>query len=280
MGRGDEEEEYFTKRRVTKIIQEKENLLKKIAKILETAPEGTLKYQTRDGVTYYYLQKKNPETKKWEKTYLKKSQSNLIKQLARKSYLQKAKRVLEEQVFALTYFASIYDETALEQIYEDLPSERKQLITPIVYSIKEKMKEWNDEKYEPYDAYSEYKIYETDRGEMVRSKSEVIIANLLYQNRKDLDYKYERPLTLKDKSNKEVIIHPDFTIINKRTGNIYYYEHVGKLDEVRYATDFVKKMELYTINNIMPGKELLVTYEAAGAPLSVSCVRKNLNMCV
>ena len=34
MGRGDEEEEYFTKRRVTKIIQEKENLLKKIAKMV------------------------------------------------------------------------------------------------------------------------------------------------------------------------------------------------------------------------------------------------------
>ena len=52
MGRGDEEEEYFTKRRVTKIIQEKENLLKKIAKILETA------INKRTGNTYYYLQKR------------------------------------------------------------------------------------------------------------------------------------------------------------------------------------------------------------------------------
>ncbi len=280
MGRGNEGEGFFTKSRVTKIIQEKENLLRKITKNLEATPEGTLKYQTRAGVTYYYLQKTNPETKKWEKTYLKKSQSNLIKQLAQKSYLQKAKRVLEEQLSVLTHFASTYDEAALEQIYENLPSERKRLIIPIVYSVKEKLKEWNAETYEPYDAYSEYKIYETDRGEMVRSKSEVIIANLLYQHRMDLDYKYERPLALRDKSNREIIIHPDFTIINKHTGNIYYYEHVGKLDEVKYATDFVKKMELYTINNIMQGKELLITYEASGAPLSVSCVRTIVKMCI
>lgn len=280
MGRGNEGEGFFTKSRVTKIIQEKENLLRKITKNLEATPEGTLKYQTRAGVTYYYLQKKNPETKKWEKTYLKKSQSNLIKQLAQKSYLQKAKRVLEEQLSVLTHFASTYDEAALEQIYENLPSERKRLIIPIVYSVKEKLKEWNAETYEPYDAYSEYKIYETDRGEMVRSKSEVIIANLLYQHRMDIDYKYERPLALRDKSNREIIIHPDFTIINKHTGNIYYYEHVGKLDEVKYATDFVKKMELYTINNIMQGKELLITYEATAAPLNVSCVRKIVKMCI
>ena len=141
------------------------------------------------------------------------------------------------------------------------------------------MKEWDEEIYEPYDAYSEYKIYETDRGEMVRSKSEVIIANILNQYKKHLDYKYERPLKLKDKSGKEIIIHPDFTILNKLSGKIYYYEHVGRLDETRYATDFAKKMELYTMNHIMQGKELLMTYEAAGAPLNVSCVRKIVRMC-
>lgn len=163
MGRGDKEEECFTKRRVANIIQEKENLLRKIAEILETVPEGTLKYQTRDGLTYYYLQKKNPKTEKWEKIYLKKSQSKLIKQLAQKSYLQKAKRVVEEQVSVLTSFISAYDETALEQIYENLPDERKQLITPIVQGVKEKLKAWNEETYQPFESYSEYKIYETER---------------------------------------------------------------------------------------------------------------------
>ncbi len=213
-------------------------------------------------------------------TYIKKKDIKFAKQLAQKEYWQKAKQVLQMQLDTLKQFDETYDETALEQIYEKLPNERKQLVIPVTCSAKQKLKEWYEETYEPYDGFSEYKIYETNRGEMVRSKSEVIIANQLYQRRKDLDYKYERPLGLQDKSGREIIIHPDFTIINKHTGKIYYYEHVGKLDEVRYAMDFARKMELYTINDIMQGRELLLTYEAAGAPLNVSCVRKIMEMCL
>lgn len=255
-------------------------MLKKIDSLLKGAPEGGLTHQKKNGNVYYYHQTKKTGSREWKKTYIKKKERKLAAQLAQKEYLNDVKREVKEQIHALMQFISIYDEAALEQIYDDLPNERKELITPIVHSVKEKLKEWNEETYEPYTAYSEYKIYETDRGEMVRSKSEVIIANLLYQYRKHLDYKYERPLVLRDKTGKEITIHPDFTIINKHTGKIYYYEHVGKLDEARYATDFVKKMELYTINNIMQGEELLITYEAAGAPLSVSNVRKNVEQCI
>lgn len=247
--------------------------------MLEDAPKGGLTHQTKNGHAYYYHQVKNSGSKKWKKTYIRKKHMKLAQQLAQKEYLEDIKIKLNEQIQALTQFITRYNETALEQIYENLPDERKQLITPIIPDAKEKLKKWDEEIYEPYDAYSEYKIYETDRGEMVRSKSEVIIANILNQYKKHLDYKYERPLKLKDKSGKEIIIHPDFTIINKLSGKIYYYEHVGRLDETRYATDFAKKMELYTMNHIMQGKELLLTYETAGAPLNVSCVRKIVRMC-
>ncbi len=241
---------------------------------LVQCPEGSLTCQTKDKKVYYYHQI-NGRT-----VYIKKKELEFAQQLAQKEYLEKAKQLLHIQISNLNQFANTYDETALEQLYHDFPEEKRQLIKPLTCSAEQKRKEWEEEVYEPYNAYPEYKIYETDRGEMVRSKSEVIIANLLYQRRKDLDYKYERPLVLRDKSGKEITIHPDFTIINKHTGNIYYYEHVGKLDEPRYAMDFVKKMELYTTNNIMQGKDLLITYEAAGVPMSVGSVRKMMKMCV
>lgn len=247
--------------------------------MLENAPKGGLTHQTKNGHAYYYHQVKSSDSKKWKKTYIRKRNMKFAQQLAQKEYLEDIMIKLNEQIQALTQFITCYNETALEQIYEKLPDERKQLIIPIIPGVKEKLKEWDEETYEPYDAYSEYKVYETDRGEMVRSKSEVIIANILNQHKSCLDYKYERPLKLMDKSGKEIVIHPDFTIINKLSGKIYYYEHVGRLDETRYATDFVKKMELYTANHIMQGKELLMTYEATGAPLNVACVRKIVGMC-
>lgn len=268
----EEKEDGITKKKLEKEVKEKELLLKKVDSLLAGAPEGRLTYQTKNGRPYYYyLIKKG---KIWRKTYIKKKDRAIAEKLAQKEYFEEIKNKLNEQIHILAQFLTLYNETALEQVYRNLPEERKQLIKPLVLGTKEKMQVWNEEIYEPYDAYSEHKIYETIRGEMVRSKSEVIIANMLYQYRKDIDYKYERPLTLIDKNGKEVIVHPDFTIINKHTARIYYYEHAGKMDDSRYATDFVKKMELYVMNNIIPGKDLLISYETSLAPLSISYIRK------
>ena len=61
------------------------------------------------------------------------------------------------------------------------------------------------------DKYQDFKIHKTAKGEMVRSKSEVIIADLLYMY--GIEYDYEKTLY----SEKERIpINPDFTIWDAR----------------------------------------------------------------
>ena len=247
---------------------------KQVDFLLEGAPEGGLTHQRKKGHVYYYLQNKKMGTGEWEKKYIKKKDWEFASRLAEKEYLECVKKLLQEQLRALYNFKASYDDTALDRIYDELPKERKQLIEPLTGSVQSRIQAWEEENYQPYDAYPEHKIYETDRGEMVRSKSEVIIANLLHQHRKDLDYKYERPLMLRSKNGGEITIHPDFTIINRNTGKIYYYEHAGKMDDPKYTLDFVRKMELYTANNILQGKNLLITYEAASAPLILLSVRK------
>lgn len=247
-------------------------MLRTLEKRISELPEGTLKYKTKHGKMYFYRQVK--QTKGWKEIYIKKQDGEIAKQLAQKSYLQKTVRVLQEQLRALYNFKASYDDIALDRIYDELPEERKQLIEPLTGSVQSRIRAWEEENYQPYDAYPEHKIYETDRGELVRSKSEVIIANLLHQYRKDIDYKYERPLMLRTKNSGEITVHPDFTIINRNTGRIYYYEHAGKMDDPKYGLDFVRKMDLYTANNILQGKNLLITYEAASAPLSLQSVRK------
>ena len=63
--------------------------------------------------------------------------------------------------------------------------------------------------------------YETNAGEFVRSKSEVIIANLLHMKADQLLYKYERPLKLRYQGRK-IIVYQDFTILNTQTGKWSY----------------------------------------------------------
>lgn len=84
----------------------------------------------------------------------------------------------------------------------------------------------------------------------VRSKSEVIIANMLVD--RDIPFKYEEPLYAADGT----MYLPDFTVTFR--GETYYWEHVGMLYRPDYKAHWEKKQKWYEKN--FPG-QLLVTYE-------------------
>lgn len=94
-------------------------------------------------------------------------------------------------------------------------------------------------------------IYETKDGTHVRSKSEVIISNLLAEA--GLKYKYEEKLPYKDGK----WIEPDFTVYHD--GKTYYWEHVGMLGKEDYDENWSKKIDIY--NQYFPG-QMIKTYES------------------
>ncbi len=83
-------------------------------------------------------------------------------------------------------------------------------------------------------------IHRTKRGELVRSKSEVIIANELLAQGIDR-YEYESAVKL---SNGETR-YPDFTIIDDDTGETFYWEHLGLLHNPDYAARWERKRASY-----------------------------------
>lgn len=97
-------------------------------------------------------------------------------------------------------------------------------------------------------------IHRTARGELVRSKSEVIIADRLFAH--DLDYIYEPELELEGK-----IKRPDFSIIDGDTGAKWYWEHCGMMSDPIYKRNWEDKKEFYKKNGIVEGKNLIVTYD-------------------
>lgn len=106
-----------------------------------------------------------------------------------------------------------------------------------------------DDKY-----YAENLIYKTEKGEMVRSKSEMIIANMLFENH--VPYTYEKEL-LVGGFNKI----PDFTIEDEESGNTWYWEHCGMMNDDSYRKRWEAKKKLYAENGIVEGKNLIVTEE-------------------
>lgn len=95
----------------------------------------------------------------------------------------------------------------------------------------------------------------TEKGERVRSKSEKILADYFY--RKNILYKYEKPLYLKGYGT----VYPDFTFLSRKAGEEIYWEHEGMMDKQEYARTAVRKIESYQINNIYPGDRLILTFE-------------------
>ncbi|MCT6815223.1 MAG: RecQ family ATP-dependent DNA helicase [Lysinibacillus fusiformis] len=95
------------------------------------------------------------------------------------------------------------------------------------------------------------RIYATEKGDRVRSKSEVIIANTLYT--KQVPYEYEQILITPN--NKKM--SPDFTL--KLNGQTYYLEHVGMLNNEQYSKQWLEKRKLY---EEFYKDNLLITYES------------------
>jgi hypothetical protein len=96
--------------------------------------------------------------------------------------------------------------------------------------------------------YEEKLIHRTSRREMVRSKSEVIVADRLAAN--GIDYAYEQALTIGGTTK-----YPDFTIEDMESGENYYWEHCGMLHVPQYRRRWEEKLAWYRVNKILPSEE-------------------------
>jgi len=92
-------------------------------------------------------------------------------------------------------------------------------------------------EYLGIDQFTGKKIHQALSGDWVRSKSEVIIANLLYE--RAIPFRYEETLQSADGARRL----PDFTITWKK--KTYYWEHLGMLDVESYEREWREKEKWY-----------------------------------
>lgn len=90
-------------------------------------------------------------------------------------------------------------------------------------------------------------VHATRRGDLVRSKSEIVIADILHELETAgvLRYSYEKPLQLCGRER-----WPDFTI--EAGAEVWFWEHCGMLDDPHYARRWREKLEAYQREGIMP----------------------------
>lgn len=105
--------------------------------------------------------------------------------------------------------------------------------------------------------FAEHLIHRTLKGHMVRSKSELVIANELFNLK--MEYLYEQRF-VGPKTNE--IVLPDF-MFSDPSGEPIIWEHLGMLSRDDYRESWERKREWYKKNGVALGKNLFTTEDDA-----------------
>lgn len=272
----------YTKEKVENLVENLRENLQKTTKELELCPEGRLRKEKSGKYTKYIH-----ETAASKQGIGRKPE--LIRALTRKKYLEIQKAHLENDISVLEKaggklkaydFASMREETAaafrgISEEYMDWSErplknggsgtpeisrtlrhaiETKTLSASQVEEIREIQRAWAEAPYRMSDRNPERRTMTTSRGLKVRSKSEVIIAELLYKY--DVPFRYEQLLFV----GGNVVLAPDFTFLNVIDGE-HYWEHAGMLEDPEYLKRHLWKKGIYESVGIYPWKNYIETYD-------------------
>lgn len=145
--------------------------------------------------------------------------------------------------------------------------EYAELISPFFKPTSIELLQWMNSPYDKNTTYLEQLVHKTASGNVVCSKSEAIIDTFLHKHK--IPFRYECAFMLGD-----AVLFPDFMIRHPETGKVFYWEHFGLMDNPRYSKNAYRKLQLYTDNGIIPGIQLITTYETKETPLSAELVEK------
>ena len=251
------------------ILEEREKYLhllkKEKERALKSVPEGSLRIsRNRNKIQYY----RRIDPKDCNGRYIREDEMKIAYELAQKDYDQKVLKSIEKELKAIQKYKEAAPDKEAEQIYESLHLARQKLIIPIKESDEEYIARWEKVEYIGKDFRYDASEHYTAKGERVRSKSEVIIADAL--NRAGIPYRYEYPIYIKGLE----YINPDFTILNVKKRKEIIWEHLGLMDKPEYAENNVYKINCYERSGYHMGDNLICTFETKQNPLNQKTVKE------
>ena len=247
------------------ILQKIENTIERLGQNLRNTTKDRIIQKRINGTTRLYQISDNSPPQ-----YLGKDKIETIRSLAQKRYDKVLLEALrdEEDILSDTFIA--LSKSKKRKALENFPDELKHYVTLSPMTNEGYIQEWsNSYSYTLPERYKYKEPYQTLKGEITKSKSEVIIADRLHLA--GLPYHYEEDLEL----NKGATFRkPDFTILHPYTLELYYWEHFGLMDQEDYRNKAKAKIELYAANGIIQGKNFITTFETNLSPLNTWYVDK------
>ncbi len=252
-------------RAIENLLTELEHRIQGLQKNISLAPAGKLITKNVKGTLRIIRRIPNVPDE-----YLGHTKLDLVRALAQKKYdIQTLKVLLQDKTKLEKLLLDFKDpkHITIEKVWENFPEHLKEYITQEPLSDEGYIQNWNQE-----DNLFKKKINNNSqiyslRGERVESKSEALIADRLLNA--GIPYHYEKELFV---DHGEVLLHPDFTVLNPKTLKTYYWEHLGKIDNTEYSFKAKKRIELLARNGIIQGKNLIISFETSTSPLNTTYV--------
>ncbi len=208
-----------------------------------------------------------------KRRFVKAAETDILKRKVQRDYETKVNRKLKQMRNQLEKLLEKYDISEIEAIYDKMSVTKKKLVIPVIEPEEVFLEKWKSVSYSPMPIENETDFY-SGCGVRVRSKSELLIADMLEQS--GIPYRYEYPLTLKN----EGTVHPDFLCLNVRKRTEFIWEHFGMMDNISYANRNIDKIQKYAQNGYLPGKNMIMTFETSLHPVSTIMIRKMIENCL
>lgn len=246
------------------------NTLKRYKEQLKKLPRGALYASERNGVKYYtkvttFRGKKRSE-------YLGKGTNSQVQLLQKKYYLRKAITAMESNIPMMEKFLKNYQPIDPNILQKQFPKAYQSLPQSCfdeagVFDLDR----WGSEPYEKSTNRAENLLNFTKKGDKVRSKSEVIIANAVAA--RGLQYRYEEVTYINGYKKA-----PDFKIIDPRTGSIIYWEHLGLITDMEYLRQALYRIADYIRDGIIPGVNLILTFDDGENHIDSLMIERTLDL--
>lgn len=231
-----------------------EAIIRKCLETVKYAPEGRLFIRVRKKGRSYYRIRKVKTDEGWKDVAENITRDHsMILALTEKKIAEDQLKICRKNLKALKKVEGEIRPYAIDDIIEKLP---EKYIEAWNMHLDKLRKMQDNVSYNKAPVFKESHIHVTINGLVVRSKSEMTIANILYTL--GIPFNYEERFPTPDEEGKYQ--YPDFTI-HLPNGKIIYWEHFGMLNKKDYCERNARKLHHYQLNGVCIGKNLIITQD-------------------
>ena len=247
------------------VEEKRQAVFNELEKLKAMVPEEARLRAVKNGNTYHYFVRKDGYGSNGE--YIRKKDRKTAVILAQIEYDEKLLVILQNILETSTKFKEAINRNPFDLALDKLARGKKELVRVPFLSDEKYIVEWLSQEYEELMFRENCPEFYTRKGLRVRSKSEVIIADIL--DELAVPFLYEKPLYLKNGT-----VHPDFTLLNIRKRQEVFWEHFGMMDDMDYRNNAFNKIRNYESSGFYQHDSLIWTFETEKIPLNTKEIRK------